>query len=64
MNDTDRTDAPTVADAARSAAWSAFGEAAKLTPTATPSDRLRRYAEACQLAAEAYHAVRTFGDAE
>jgi hypothetical protein len=61
VNDTDRTDVPTRADVARGAAWEAFGRASKQTPSATPSDRLRRYAEACQIAADAYHEVRTFG---
>lgn len=50
---------PTIDEAARAAAWETFAEACKATPTATATDRLRQYAEACRLAGEADTAVRT-----
>lgn len=46
-------DQPTLDDVARAAAWAAFKDACK-TPTLTPTDRLRRYAEACLVAGETH----------
>jgi hypothetical protein len=44
---------PELEQAARTAAWEAFGQACK-APTLTPTDRLRRYAEACMIAGETH----------
>lgn len=46
--------------AARSAAWSTFGEVSKASAISS-TDRLRRYADACFAAGNAYHAVERFG---
>lgn len=64
MTDADAPpDVPTVADAARTAAWETFGQVSKAT-TLTPTDRLRRLAEACFAAGDAYHAIRVFGEGD
>ena len=62
MTETEHDQIPTRADAARSAAWQTFGEATRADNTANPSDRLRRYADACHAAADAYRQVRTWAD--
>lgn len=46
-------DQPSLDDVARAKAWEAFGKATK-APTLTPTDRLRRYAEACLVAGETH----------
>jgi hypothetical protein len=60
MTDPD-LDVPTLEDVARTSAWSAFGDATANAHAATGSDRLRRYAEACQRAANAYYVARQYG---
>jgi len=56
----DGRDVPTIDQAARSAAWSTFGEVSKASAISS-TDRLRRYADACFAAGNAYHAVERFG---
>lgn len=62
MTDTEHADIPTRSDAARTAAWSTFGEAIHAIHATTGTDRLRRYADACFAAGDAYRQVRTWAD--
>jgi len=58
---TEQAELPTLEEMARLSAWSVFGDATRDAHAATGTDRLRRYADACQRAADAYHDVRRFG---
>lgn len=60
--ETEHADLPTRSDAARNAAWSTFGEAIRSSHPANGTDRLRRYADACFAAGDAYRQVRTWAD--